>query len=546
MSESPALLYLEADDEITAVVRRLRAADLGRVVVVAPGRSRATSSAVALRLLARAAEADGRDLAIVGDALTRSLATDAGIPAYATVDEARRADGPAAAAAATSPHASIHVVRGPATEDTAPTLAAAPGPIGSDELTRPVPVARHPRRPPQARRAARRLPAALLAALGLLLVGAVVAGAVLLPAATITIAARTEPIGPLAATLSFPDAARDTGTVEATATVTATDTYETLEPASGSVLLFNWTFFPVSVPAGTFVAAGEQAYATQSDVVVPRAMLTPDGRIAAGDVGVAVVAAAPGPAGNVAANAINVVVNESIDDQLGGVPENPEPRVLNPEPTGGGVDEAGPSITQADVDAAVSLLREELGDLRNDATAGEPGEIVLEVARAEPVVTGADGLAGTQDQAEAEITGRLAWETLRVAESEVREAAEERLRADPDALPAGQELVPGSARAEVIGAEAAADGLQLEVLVTGASVAMIDTEAVAERVAGLAPDDAREELRDIGQATVDLWPGWVATVPELTSRVEVRVVEPEPIESAAPDVPASGVPEASP
>ena len=43
MSDESAILYLEADDEVTSVVRRLRAADPGPVLVVAPGRSRATS-----------------------------------------------------------------------------------------------------------------------------------------------------------------------------------------------------------------------------------------------------------------------------------------------------------------------------------------------------------------------------------------------------------------------------------------------------------------------------------------------------------------------
>ena len=63
MDGEPQLLYLEPDDEITSVIRRLRGADVGRVVLVAPGRSRATSSVVALRLLARAAaESLGRPL----------------------------------------------------------------------------------------------------------------------------------------------------------------------------------------------------------------------------------------------------------------------------------------------------------------------------------------------------------------------------------------------------------------------------------------------------------------------------------------------------
>ena len=92
MSETPAVVYLEADDEITSVVRRVRSAEAERVIVVVPGRSRATSSAVALRLLARAGEEEGREVAVVGDALTRSLATEAGLAAYATLDDARRAE----------------------------------------------------------------------------------------------------------------------------------------------------------------------------------------------------------------------------------------------------------------------------------------------------------------------------------------------------------------------------------------------------------------------------------------------------------------------
>ncbi len=82
-------------------------------MLVAPGRSRATSSVVALRLLARIAEEAGRALAVVGDALTRSLAAEAGLDAYASVEDARLAL-PAPAEAAQARRASIHVVRGDA------------------------------------------------------------------------------------------------------------------------------------------------------------------------------------------------------------------------------------------------------------------------------------------------------------------------------------------------------------------------------------------------------------------------------------------------
>ena len=109
MAADPQLLYLEPDDEITSVIRRLREASPGPMVVVAPGRSRATSSVVALRLLARVAQAEGRELTLVADAATRALATDAGIPAFATVPEATSGQPPAPSPAARAP---IHVVRG--------------------------------------------------------------------------------------------------------------------------------------------------------------------------------------------------------------------------------------------------------------------------------------------------------------------------------------------------------------------------------------------------------------------------------------------------
>ncbi len=301
MSEEATLLYLETDDEVTSVARRLREADGERVVLVAPGRSRATSSVVALRLLARIAEDADRQLAVVGDALTRSLAAEAGLDAYASVDDARTAV-PAPAEAAEARRASIHVVRGDAPagmETVALAALSTSGSPGSDTATRAVPVVRTT--PESSDRASRRaIPlAVLLGGLAALVIGAVVLGATVLPAATVTLVPASEPLGPVAYEIRIDDPVQQSGTVEATAPVTATGTYPIQVAATGTVVLYNWTFAPVTVPAGTFVAAGEQAFATQAEVVVPRGRLTGDGRIGAGDIAVAVAAAVAGPAANV-------------------------------------------------------------------------------------------------------------------------------------------------------------------------------------------------------------------------------------------------------
>src|SRR5439155_23301971 len=110
------ILYLEPDDEIPSVVRRVRESELPGVVLVAPGRSKATSSAIGLRLLARHATEVGRQLSLVGDPAARTLAAEAGIPAFASIAEAQAdvAGVDPAAQPVPRPLAAIHVVRGEA------------------------------------------------------------------------------------------------------------------------------------------------------------------------------------------------------------------------------------------------------------------------------------------------------------------------------------------------------------------------------------------------------------------------------------------------
>jgi len=540
VSDLPAVIYLEADGEVTSVVRRVRAADPGPVILVTPGRSRATSSVVTLRLLARAGSADGRSVSVVGDALTRSLAAEAGIAAFATLDDARRAE-PGAPGTAEPQHASISVVRGPVTDETAPTLAAVPlAADPADDVTRPVAVVRpapRPRGPAHTVITGRALQVALIGAITAVLVAALVAAAVVLPAATVTLAPRSVAVGPVTYTIEADETERRGGTASATAEVVATGTYAIQQAASGAVVLFNWTFFPVDVPAGTFVAAGEQAFATQADVVVPRGRLTPQGTIAAGDAEVAVVAAAVGPAANVDANAINVVVNEDVDDRLGGVPENPEPRVLNPAPTTGGVDTTGPEITQQDVDAALEALRGDLAARAAEAVApsGDADEILLASELPEPTITGVEGLAGTRDQERAEISGELPWEAFVADRASIAEMAEQRFVDDPEVLPDGHELLADSMEVAVGEASLAEELIQVEVLVAARAAPSVDRALVMERIGGQTAPAAEAALADLGGARVELWPGWVSTVPDMDWRVDVRIGGPD--ETGGPDAP---------
>lgn len=542
MSDAPTLLYLEADDEITAVLRRVRAAEPGRVVLVAPGRSRATSSVVALRLLA----GEGRGLAVVGDALTRSLAAEAGLAAYASVDDARRAVPGDAPPSPEQRQATIHVVRGDRDDDTAPTLAAAPlvrPDVGEEtrpvatvrpaRSTRPARTAPPPARtaPPPARRRSRPAPprrSALVAVLGLLaafVIVATVVGAMVLPAATVTIAPRAEAVGPSTYTITVEDPQEESGTVTAEATVTATGTYTDQQPAAGEVVFFNWTFFPVTVPAGSYVAAGEQAFATQAEVTVPRGRLTGQGTIRAGEGSVAVLAAAPGAAGNVPAEAINQVLDSQIDGRLRGFPENTRPTVTNPEATSGGVDDTGPEITQADLDAATTALGEDLRRQAAEAAPDDGDRIALPPATPpEPALEVPEDLVGTRDQPEVTISGSLDWSVWLVERASVEDQARARFTAEGGALPDGLELLPDQTQVAVGDARLLDDGrVEVDVTVTGMATAPVDIAEVIARIRGLGEEQARLALADLGAARVELWPGWVATVPDMEWRIEVRV-----------------------
>ena len=534
MSEEAALLYLETDDEVTSVARRVRAADSARVVLVAPGRSRATSSVVALRLLARIGEEEDRRLAVVGDALTRSLAVEAGLDAYATIDDARRAV-PVPAQAQVR-QASIHVVRGDVSDDTAPVpLAPAgtpsvPDRADPDTETRPVPIVAHRERP-AARGAAwsrpwwRAVPPAVL--LGVLLAvvfAAGVLGAMILPAASVTLTPVAERLGPVAYEVRIDQPERVQGTVDAVATVTATGTYPIQAAATGTVVFFNFNVVDVAVDAGTLVAAGDQAFATLVDIVVPAGSLTPDGRIQAGDAAVGISAAAVGPAANVPAEAIDTILDQNVAARLRGFGNNPERLVTNPEATAGGVDETGPEIVQADVDAAQAALLEQLSAEAADAVAVTGDALFADPSEPpQPVVEGVEGLVGTRDRESAEVTGTLAYDRLVVDRDDVSSIATERFLADPAVLPDGHEYLPSEI--EVTFGEARREGgaLVVAVSVTGASTPAIDRDEVVQRVRDRSIPDAHAALSNLGDATIALWPDWVTTVPGLDWRIEVTI-----------------------
>ena len=173
-------------------------------------------------------------------------------------------------------------------------------------------------------------------------------------------------------------------------------------------------------------------------------------------------------------------------------------------------------------------MRRSPTDLRGqvaDALAEHADAIVVQTELPEPEIEGLDELAGTRDQAEATIDGTLPWEAWTTDRAEVIEAARQQFANDPAQVPSGHVMLPESIEVAIEEANVRRGAMRVDVTATGRSAAEIDTNEVADRIAGLAPDDAEAALEDLGHATVELWPDWVASVPTMGWRIEVRVAE---------------------
>jgi hypothetical protein len=547
MPDDTQLLYLEPDDEITTVVRRLREADAPRVVLVVSGRTKATTSAVALRLLAQEAADQGREIVLVADAAARAMAAEAGIAAFASVAEAN-AEGAVPVESPPAPRAPIHVVRGeprPAApdlpDDALPVAAPMSTPRGLEE-TQAVPVqqpARYPvpRQPaPRAASSRPRTPARAARAAGwvlpaiglLLLVGVGAALATVLPAANVVIRPQATAVGPVTYTVR-PDVHAGAGDpLTATKQGEATGHRTKRTAAKGVVTFVNYSGQDVFVPSGTLVSAGREIVFRITDPVT-----VPQGTIFGGPgaANAPIEAVERGTDGNVDAGAIDTLEDKDLDRALRGGGGNRTRVVANQEPTTGGDEQelqvvrksdirAVTDAIRADLQQQLATLREESGEDRIYAADGAP----------KPQIDIPKDLEGhaSADPYTFELTGTLQDDQPYVLRDEVVAQAAERVTQDQNAVPAGRTIQAESIQVEIGDVALAGGRIDVQAQVNAQAVPQYEESAIAGQIAGLSADDAESQLDSIGRTTVTLWPFWVDRVPRLDWRVtvDVRPVEP--------------------
>jgi hypothetical protein len=367
--------------------------------------------------------------------------------------------------------------------------------------------------------------------LATLVIGGAALAAVLLPTAEIAVQPVSQPVGPLALTVTAepsaaaPDPARlvvPATALEIPVSVKgqfASTGKEVIEQkARGAVTFQNCdTGRTHSFPAGSTVKTADgTAFVTAATVRLDRAKINPAFACTAANVNVTALKA--GPEGNVVAGAIN---------QL---PTGFDPVVLsvvNRAPTSGGSRQELLRVLQADVDAALAALRTQLGEAFT-AKLAEPGlpppgsVLVPQTQRLGDAVPTPDpaGLVG-RELAGFELSLAAAGTALAVDPTPVTGLAEARIAA---AVASGYRLVPGSARTTVDPPAVSGGTVTFAVRVRAEQVREIDVAALVEQIRGRSIAAARAILEPYGSVQISVWPDWVTAIPTMDGRVRLVVV----------------------
>lgn len=550
------VIYLDVGDEITSAAARVRRASGDRLAIVLPYGSHVATSRINFRLLAREAKEHGKHIEIVAaDPSARALAGAAGLTVHPSV---AAFEGRAEVESTTPVERLVEqgAVTGGAYGDLALPAAARgagspgapPGSAADDTATRSLLLA--PRDRPKVPMVGRPRPvistrlavAALSIVALLLLVGGAVAYSTL-PSASISVAPRSERLGPLSLVVSAqpgiasPDPAgltipaqTFTIDVEASQTFPATGVKVSEARATGSVTFSSFdTGNTNTIKAGAVVqTAGGIGFRTAADAVMPPAEVTfPDAVIVPSTASVGIEALEMGPSGNVAATTITVLPTGENKNLT---------RVTNPEATSGGVHEETTLVSQADVDAALATLNDALRaafDAKVAESSGVPaGTTVFAETRLLGTATPTVDPATLVDSEVTEFTLGLAGQgtVLGVDPAPVRGLAETRLRAR---LQSGWRLVADTIDIKVGLPVVAGTTISFPVTARATQVREIDEAAARAEIRGLGLAEARALLEDLGDVSITLWPDWVTTIPTNDSRVAFSIADPTPLETPA-------------
>ena len=523
----PELLYVEADIRIEALRQELARMGSGEVAVVLPKQCSQLESLPRLRLLQRQSQALGQELALVTwNPTIRQNAKRLGIPVYSSDAALQgrlwRMDSPAPYINPNNVTAGLPTPPHWRKESGSPKIQVAARPSSFRSRQRRLRAAQRYRRPTSM----------WLRVFGYLLVGlflvVFLGGFVyfVLPAATVTLVPGQRTVEATVLLTADPqvgEADLEQGllparlmetTVEDTGSVATTGSgWSDVDRAEGKVVFTNQTNRTVRIPAGTIVSTstGDRVdFRILEELEIPGPIGT--------QAEVGMEAVETGEQGNVQrSNQITTVAGALRTQVL----------VTNPEPTQGGSTTHVRLVTQADKDRLIEQVKAAIsGRALEELTPSLRADEWLTVGTIQPHVV-AQFFSHFNDEPtdELDLTLRVLIQGVAISRSASEAAAMVALRA---AVPERGQLVVESIRFSIEpNMVVSGRTLRYAVKVSGNYVIPIDTRAVSRTVTGLGVDEAARQLQEewllAKEPTFYQDPGWFATLPQIASRIQVRV-----------------------
>ncbi len=521
------LLYVEADEEITDLVDRLRDLSLEEeVTFVVPERARALQSAMSFRLLKRYADSYGKRVNLVSsDPRLQTMSLESGFTAYpslAAYDSGTEVHSPEL-------NGESAVAAPPAVAATAaPTSAqAVPPQRGVATLDRPretavvspsKPKSAPPSRPGSPTPSLQNYRPYLIGA-GVIAILALLVGILYLPSATATISVSGTPVKEDITLLGAPGTAAGSPDhfaaqpihAEQSQTLPGTPTLQkqiAAVKASGQVVFTprcGGCSFPVK--AGTDVSTGNgQHYVTQKNI-----MVASDGASAA------VVAVQAGLSGNTDANSIQYI-NDDILAVLA--------TVANPQPITGGADaRTATVIQQSDIDSARDVYAKDAVPQVTDQLKSKAQGLNLVL-----VGNGVQASATADHKVGEEVTGftitiKVAGDGVAFDDKVVKQMLKAALQRK---IPQGSQMA-GSGTFTYDAIDATADGhITLNGHASGFHTPVFLETAIRSHLKGLSPSKARaflQSLPNVVDARVTQSPFGLPWLPLFSSRITLKIQE---------------------
>jgi hypothetical protein len=537
------VIYLEVDEDITSAIDKLTKSAASSVQIVTAKRSTLFQSVINLRLLQKAAKDSGKKLVLVtGDRVATSLAGRVGVAVASQVGEAAKVpsttplsstaladdeiDGGAIGAIAKSPDTPLAT---PAAE-AAPLATAAETPSTPAAKTMPKPKGS---KVPNIGKMQKRL---VWGGLVVLIVVVLIGLNYFLSSAQVTLYAQgsqvnstfdftADPTITSSSTASSVLTAQQlTQTKTLNATVTASGTKDDGSKASGTMTIYNcYDSSSHDIPAGTVFTAGDgNTFVSTGDVTVPGGGLS-HGSLSPGQASVGVQASANGVGYNESPGTYTIAgePSGSCSGSSGGI-------YGQGSQMQGGVTKIDKVITQSDVTQAENAALSANKSTAMSALSGKANNQQVAISQsfqqsvssstANPVV-GSVASSGS-------LAIQVSYTELAVAKSDLSALAEsqesQQLGAQNQIYDDGSDDLQFTS----LGQPQSSGAQKFKAAATAYAGTKINTTALAQQLKGKKEGDAESvagQVSGVTRATVSLSPGWVTSVPKITSHIHISI-----------------------